>query len=44
LNQQNIDLLRFINIAKFTPIFQAYKKGKFPGVTDADFKEILKYM
>jgi hypothetical protein len=39
-----IDSLKTVSIAKFHPIFQAYKKGKFNGITDEDFKNILKYM
>jgi hypothetical protein len=29
---------------KVSPIMLAYKRGKFPGFSDADFKEVLKYM
>ena len=39
-----MDTIRTINIAKCNPIIQAYKRGKFPGITDDDFKDILKYM
>ena len=49
INKQNIDpqlieSLKTINVAKFHPVFQAYKKGKFAGLTDDDFKAVLKYM
>eukprot|EP00347_Sterkiella_histriomuscorum_P006505 403352510 len=43
-DQNTIEFLKQINIPKFYPILQAYKKGKFSGITDDDFKAILKYM
>lgn len=43
-DQLLIESIKTINIAKFHPVFQAYKKGKFQGLTDDDFKAVLKYM
>ena len=40
----NHEMSKQVNREKFTPILLAYRKGKFPGVSETDLREILKYI
>ncbi len=44
ISDQNNEMIKSFNVIKFKPIMQAFKRGKFEGLDEEDFKEIVKYI
>lgn len=40
----SVEMLKYINLAKVSPILHAYKRGKLTGMDESDLKEVLKYI